>query len=219
MKALCIAKIKYCVFLLFATLLASGGSLKAQDAIPLTNPSFEGERKHSVVPKGWSNCGQEGETPPDIQPSGDFGVTRKPFHGQSYLGMVVRDNDTWECVSQRIGLPMLKDSCYQLRLHACQSPTYISISRATAQEVNFKQPCRLRLWGVREEGSTAYELLAETPLIDHRDWQLYTLSFTPKVNITRIYLEAYYESDDVPPYNGNVLVDGMEGLWGCGKEQ
>jgi len=114
---------------------------------------------------------------------------------------------------------MLKDSCYQLRLHACQSPTYISISRATAQEVNFKQPCRLRLWGVREEGSTAYELLAETPLIDHRDWQLYTLSFTPKVNITRIYLEAYYESDDVPPYNGNVLVDGMEGIWGCGKEQ
>lgn len=62
-----------------------------------------------------------------------------------------------------------------------------------------------------------YELLAETPLVDHQDWQRYTLSFRPTMDITYIYLEAYYSSDGVGAYNGNVLVDGMSGIVGCGE--
>ncbi|NBC06811.1 MAG: hypothetical protein GVY26_06410 [Bacteroidetes bacterium] len=208
---------RYATFLLFAFWLAAVGTSDAQPIIRLKNPSFEDEPQHSLPPRGWEDRGFHGESPPDTQPSGDFGVTQKPFHGQSYLGMVVRDNDTWECVAQEIGQPMLKDSCYQLVLHACQSPYYVSISRATAKEVNFNQPCRLRLWGARKKGGKGYELLAETPLVDHQDWQRYTLSFRPTMDITYIYLEAYYSSDGVGAYNGNVLVDGMSGIVGCGE--
>ncbi|HKK78343.1 MAG TPA: hypothetical protein VJ933_01890, partial [Phaeodactylibacter sp.] len=108
---------KYHNFLLFVFLLAVSATSSAQDTIRLQNPSFEDEPQHSLPPRGWEDRGFHGESPPDTHPSGDFGVTQKPYHGQSYLGMVVRDNDTWECVAQEIGQPMQKDSCYQLVLH------------------------------------------------------------------------------------------------------
>ena len=208
---------KHNIFLLFVFLLAASATSSAQDTIRLQNPSFEDEPQHSLPPRGWEDRGFHGESPPDTQPSGDFGVTQKPFHGQSYLGMVVRDNDTWECVAQEIDQPLQKDSCYQLGLRASQSPYYVSISRVTGKEVNFNQPCRLRLWGARKKGGKGYELLAETPPVDHPDWQRYTLSFTPTMDITYIYLEAYYSSDGVGAYNGNVLVDKVEGIWACGE--
>ena len=77
----------------------------AQQAIVLDNPSFEGKPGSSRVPEGWSSCGPAGETDPDIQP-GFFGCTLKAAEGSSFVGMVTRDNYTWESLSQKLPAPL-----------------------------------------------------------------------------------------------------------------
>ena len=42
------------------------------------------------------------ETPPDIHPGNYWSNTTPPSHGNTYLGMVVRDNETYEGIAQRL---------------------------------------------------------------------------------------------------------------------
>ena len=87
--------------------------LQAQEEpIKLTNPSFEDLPHHSKPPRGWIDCGFDGETPVDVQPNGTFSVTKPAAEGNTYIGMVVRDNDTWEAVSQRLSRPLQAGQCY-----------------------------------------------------------------------------------------------------------
>ena len=100
----------------------------------IQNGSFEGTPKCCEPPNGWIDCGFKGETPPDVQPALDdknqpfFSVTKTAFHGNTYLGMVVRENDTYERVSQRLIKPMLKGTCYSFSIMLCRSSTYLSAS-------------------------------------------------------------------------------------------
>jgi len=74
------------------------------DTINFYNPSFEGNPNEgglfsrSLLPKGWTDCGFRGETAPDVHPvsRGNFGVSQWPAHGDTYIGMVTRDNDHWK---------------------------------------------------------------------------------------------------------------------------
>ena len=93
-------------------------SLLAQKEAPivLNNPSFEDVPSLSHTPIGWYDCGQVRTSPPDVQP-GFWGVTTAPYNGSSYLGMVVRDNETWESVGQRLSRPMENNSCYELGMY------------------------------------------------------------------------------------------------------
>ena len=96
--------------LLFALLVPA--QIAAQSAkISLLNPSFEGRPGASSVPKGWISGGFENESPPDIQP-GQFDCALQPLHGNTYLGLVTRDNETWERIGQRLREPLRKDSLY-----------------------------------------------------------------------------------------------------------
>ena len=185
----------------------------SQDApIFLTNPSFEDLPIQGKQPRGWEDCGFPGETPPDVQPSGNpsysfFEVTKTAFDGNTYLGMVVRDNDTWEIVSQRLSAPIKGGECYEFSLHLCRSELYVSQSRVNFQNANYTTPAKLRIWG----GSSycnKKELLAETPgpIINTR-WLKYDFKFKPRETHTYIVLEAFYNTPVLFPYNGNVLVD------------
>lgn len=37
-----------------------------------------------------------------MQPSGSWNVTRVAQDGETYVGMVVRENNTWEAISQKL---------------------------------------------------------------------------------------------------------------------
>ncbi|MEL6925740.1 MAG: hypothetical protein AAFO94_16970, partial [Bacteroidota bacterium] len=74
----------------------------AGEAIEMYNPSFEDMPRASRQPRGWLNCGWSDESPPDVQPDTTFAVSQEPYHGKTYLGMVTRDNDTWESIGQRL---------------------------------------------------------------------------------------------------------------------
>ncbi len=178
----------------------------AIDTIALMNPSFEDMPRCCHAPRGWYDCGFPGETAPDIQPSGDFNVLKVPQEGDTYLGMVVRDNDTWEMVAQRLIQPLEGEKCYEFSLHLSRSELYVSMSKATEKEVNYTTPAKIRIWG----GSSycnKQELLDETPLIINTNWKQYNFRFEPRKTHTHIMIEVFYKTPTLFPYNGNVLLD------------
>lgn len=186
-----------------------GASIFAQDTIYLNNPSFEGERKASHPPKGWNNHGALMETPPDTQP-GAFEVTLEPFEGKSYIGMVVRENDTTEKVGQQLQKPLQAGKCYEFSIHVAKASNYISgghLDRTKVNDVNHDTPAKLRIWGGTFYGA-AEELLGETKeIVNTGRWLKRTFKFEPKGTFNYIILEAFYITPVLLPYNGNVLLD------------
>lgn len=185
---------------------------KEEKPIVLTNPSFEELPRAGTVngkgPLGWQDCGQKGESVPDIQP-GAFEVTKAPNHGNTYLGMVVRDNNTWESISQFLPGLLEVNKCYEMTLDLCKSMTYMSQSRATGQKVNYSVPVKLRFYG-GNNSCARQELLYETPLVTEDYWMEYYVSFSPKrTSYNYLIIEAYYQTPVVFPYNGNILVDNL----------
>ena len=190
------------VFLLFLIPVFSVG----QEVIYLMNPSFEDMPRHSRQPRGSYDCGYPGETPPDTQP-GQFDVTLLPHEGDSYIGMVVRQNETWERISQNVTSELLANQTYSFSIFLARSELYLSPSRAdTLLMKNHITPCILRIWG-GNGWCTRGELLAETDLIVNTEWEEYKMEFKPSKNYKTIILEAFYKTDADFLYNGNILMD------------
>lgn len=206
---------------LLCTLLAffSGSLLLAQETqvIYLENPSFEDIPGPGRIPRAWTDCGHSQESPPDIQPYGGFNVTRPAKNGRTYIGLVGRENNTWEAVAQRLTDPIAKGTCYKFSLQACKSPIYLSPTRKNqTRPTNFKDGMVIKIWG----GNSACdrgELLDEVKeSINHYDWRLYSFEFTPSnADYNYIIIEAYYKTPVLAPYNGNVLIDNASEIFSC----
>ena len=184
----------------------------AQNAIRLNNSSFEDFPRPGTPPRGWFDCGRinfPNETPPDVHPESPtsvFEVNKVAQDGDTYLGMVVRENDSWESVAQRLTSPMYPDQCYTFSIHLSKSATYKSPIRGSDVKINFTAPLKLRIWG-----GTGYcekrELLAESDLVRNTDWKKFDFKFEPKQKTTYIILEAFFKTPTLSPPNGNLLVD------------
>lgn len=196
----------------FAIVLAFPLGMAAQKDAPilLTNPSFEDLPKMGETPMGWYNCGKAGETPPDVQPGG-WTVAKPANHGQTYLGLVVRDNETWEGVGQRLSRPLESGQCYEFSLDLCRAELYLSVSRVTGEDVNYAVPARIRIWGGMGY-CDARELLAETSIITNTRWLTFNFRFNPKGNYNYLMIEAYYKTPILFPTNGNILVDNASAI-------
>ena len=177
----------------------------------LNNPSFEDSPRPGITPRGWFDCGRihfPNETPPDVHPEDDyiFGVHQVPMEGETYLGLVVRENDTWESIAQELTTPLDSGHCYSFSLFLSRSDIYKSTVRGSDQLMNFTNPIKLRLWG-----GTGYcekiELLAESDLIENSVWENFTFYLKPKTKVTYIVLEAFYKTPVLVPPNGNILLD------------
>jgi len=180
----------------------------SQDVIFLENPSFEDSPGYAHSPVGWVDCGFFGETPVDLHPvkGGIYGVTQKPFDGLTYLGMVVRDNSTYEGIGQKLSSPLLPGNCYQLEINLCRSETYNSFSRVTNGEANFSKPATFVVLGGKDICERSAFLAQSKPVADTR-WKKYRILFQPSDTVSFLILEAYYASVDAPHYNGNILAD------------
>jgi outer membrane protein OmpA-like peptidoglycan-associated protein len=189
------------------------------DEIFLNNPSFEdtphaGTRGGSSI-DGWYDCGRQyfpNETAPDIHPGLDaslpyFNVRNKPYDGKTFLGLVVRENNSWESVGQRLSRALKAKKCYSFSIYLCKSDTYQSpVERDPNEQVPFTQPIQLRIWGGNNYCSRQ-ELLASSSLVKNTNWVKYQFKFNPKQDFNYILLEAFYEMPILFPYNGNLLLD------------
>jgi outer membrane protein OmpA-like peptidoglycan-associated protein len=183
----------------------------SQASIALANPSFEGFPSGSMTPAGWINCKPEDQSPPDIQP-GAFRNFTAATHGKTYLGLVVRSNETYEEVSQALVNPMMDGACYDFSLSLLKADHYWSRGRnSDPEEVNYQTPAVLKIWG--GNGNCSHqELLWESPPVGHNSWKQYNIKLKPKRKYSHISLQADFRRPTLYAYNGNICVDGLSTL-------
>lgn len=193
--------------------------ISSQDEyVRLNNSSFE-DIPHKGSPndsgiRGWFDCGGlqfSNETPPDIHPINAWEVNTPPSEGKTYLGLVVRDNDSWESVSQRIRTPLEKDKCYEFSIDLARSEYYVSMSRITGKVENYTEPTVLRVWG--GTGICGHQvLLAQSTVVKNNTWQNFSFRFEPDRDVNHITIEAFYKVPVLFPYNGHLLVDNASDI-------
>ncbi len=197
---------QYFILPILLFLAFSSHQVMAQDqVIRLKNPSFEDPPRAGKPPTSWNDCGFPGETPPDIQP-GEFGASKAAYDGNTYMGLVVRDNDSWERVSQRLSKPIQADQCYSFSIFLARSNIYLSASQLTNNLVQYATPCVLRIWG-GDDRCSKNERLAESELVTSNDWEQFDFKFEPTQTHTYILFEVFYKTPTLFPYNGNILLD------------
>lgn len=174
----------------------------AAQHIEIANPSFDGEPSDATVPQGWMPC-KEGTTP-DILP-GYWGVYNEPSDGETFLGLITRQNNTWESIGQRLPAPLLKGNCYAWSLDLAHSDTYSG----------YNSPIKIRVW-ISKNKCGKDQLIYESPLIEHTDWKTYSIKFIPKEEYRYIQLEAFH-TEEVFSWEGNILIDHLRPILGCDR--
>jgi gliding motility-associated-like protein len=173
------------IFILF-----SGYSALCQSIF--SNPSFEGTPAIGQSPPFWSTdltgCG--GYSTPDIQP-GFWGNYLVPHQGNSYLGMVARNNGTSEGIFQRLPSSLFQGDCYSFTIHLAKAIDYEAHGN----------PAVLEIWS-GDDRCQVRELLWSSPSIQHTAWLPYKVNFTPSV--TREYIIFL-----VKGYASNILIDDI----------
>ncbi len=191
-------------FLLFLLgfLLAPLADTAAQ--VRLENTSFEGKPQDATTPVSWHPC--ELGTTPDILP-GPWGVYHEASEGETYMGLITREDGTYESVGQRLANTLEGRSCFTLRVDLAHSRSYSS----------YNAPTQLKIWGCQTRCSKS-QLLAESIVIDHDDWETYEFKFTTKMPINYIVLEANYVSVTEGEWEkGNILIDNISIIRPCSR--
>lgn len=192
-------------------------SLSSQDVIITNNGLEDTPRKGTIMTRsvdGWYDCGAKKfsrESPPDIHPNDFWKVNLKPAQGKSYIGLVVRENETYESISQGLEVSLKKDQCYKFSIFLARSNDYWSGTtdldgNRSAAEENYITPAVFRLWGGRVYCGQG-QLLAESDPVDNDNWKTYDFIIKPQTEITYITYEAFYKTPAYFPYNGHILID------------
>ena len=187
-------------FILSSILLIIHLSIDAQ--ITVINPGFEDTPSDATVPQGWSPCAWL--TTPDILP-GYWGVYTEPYEGDTYAGIITRENSTFESFGQRLSAPLKNEICYQMNIQLAHSKIY----------AGYGNPIRLRVT-ISDELCGESQVIYTSPYIDHEDWRTYTFTFTPNQKAQYIMLEAYYR-DEKFSHKGNILLDALSAIYPCLK--
>lgn len=180
-------------FLLCFVIIISNAALLGQ--FELKNSSFEDKPQDATCPSGWIPC-KLGSTP-DILP-GFWDVYTEASEGNTYIGLITREDGSWESIGQRLPQAIKKGECYRFS---------IDVARATTYE-NYNLPIRLRVWAGRTRCSKD-QLIKEITPVENTDWQTYDFQFYAQQKVNYIILEAYYMKGMLVPYKGNVLVDNI----------
>jgi hypothetical protein len=183
-------------FTILGILLSS--SLSGQ--IYLINASFEGSPADATVPAGWFPC--EKGTTPDILP-GPWGVFTEASEGQTFVGLITREDGSWESIGQRLSRPLEVKECYSFSVDLAHSKTY----------AGYDQPVKLRVWGGLRK-CDKNQLLYESKFIDHTEWETYKASFSAKLPVNYILIEAFYRATSFS-HRGNILIDNITPIQKC----
>ncbi len=186
------------VFLLL--LLGISPSTFAQHPGDIQNGGFETSFSTTFSMPSWGSWGN-GSTP-DIQP-GQWMVNLRPQEGNTYLGLINREDGTREGISQKLLMPLKAGRCY-----------YFSIALARyADYAGFSLPLSLQVKGKTTSGKVI--TLVRSPLVSNTKWRIYSLEFTPTSDIQEIILEGSPGPGILIHYRGNILVDAMSSISAC----
>ncbi len=191
------------VVLLFFSIILICPTSDLTGQIYFDNSSFEGNPEDATMPTGWHHC-LDGTTP-DLLP-GPWGVIKEAHEGDTYLGLISRENGTWESIEQRLSQPMKRGECYQFSLMLSYTKKY----------AGYNLPLKLRIWGSSSKCGRD-QLLAETRFVRHEDWRKYDFDFYPKADINYVIFEAHFADGVYISYKGNILLDDLSKIKKCDR--
>lgn len=174
------------------------GDIQAQ--MRLNNASFEDEPSDATTPMGWFECSDD--TTPDILP-GYWGVYTDPSEGDTYVGMITRENSTFETIGQRLTKPLLLDECYSFTVDLAHSKGYSG----------YGNPIKLRIY-LSDRKCGKEQLIMETPFIDHTEWKKYPIKFIAEGAYNYVRFDAFYKKGRFS-HKGNILVDNVSPIVIC----
>lgn len=186
---------------LFFLFLSISLSLNLSAQIIVDNGSFEDEPSDATMPSGWLSCNLG--TTPDILP-GFWQVYNEPSEGDSYIGLITRPDRSWESIGQRLRQPIESGACYEMNVDLAHSKTY----------TGYDNPLKFRIWGSRSRCDRT-QLLWESDLIEHEEWERYKFEFDAKGTYNYIILEAFFPDGKPSKYKGNVLIDNLSDIVKC----
>jgi len=176
------------------------------------NPSFEEVERNSL--KEWKNCNFKNYSRVKFHSEKnrmkeEQKTTQNANDGEKYLSMLVKEDGTWQSITQMLSKPLKRNRCYSFSIHLSTS----SELKNKEEIIPFKTPIILRVWGGVERCFQT-DLLAETTLVNHLEWKEYTFTFSPNDRIESIQLEAFYDTgiNKTPP-NGNILLDNLSPIF------
>ncbi len=171
--------------------------------LELVNASFEDEPADATLPSGWWKIDKE--TTPDILP-GFWGVYHEASEGNTYLGLITRPNRTWECIGQKLSTALAQGTCYTMGLDLAHSDTY----------AGYSNPTKIKIY-LSSKKKKKEQLIYESPLIEHEEWETYTFKFTPKKKMQYLLIEVYHEEVKSVGHEGNILIDAISPIYLCNK--
>ena len=192
-----------CFLCLFFLWISTIQVLAQSKPLVLANASFEGYPHDAVTPKKWKECGLDSS--PDILP-GPWGVYQKPSHGNTFLGLITRENNSWEALGQKMSRSFKKDKCYKFKVDLSSSPAYAGYSKPTC----------LRVWLSNSECKRTL-LVVTSPTIDHYEWKTYEFMFSTNEDYKYIIIECYYKQPSINYYRGNLLIDNITAFEMCDR--
>lgn len=179
-----------------------GLCLQLNAQVYITNPSLEDTPADATMPSGWFEASSG--TTPDILP-GYWGVYHEPEDGNSYVGLIIRPDDSYESISQRLETRLKKETCYMMSLHLSHSDNY----------TGYNDPVKLRVW-VSDKKNSRQQMIFESPVIDSEDWERFEFDFVTDKEMKFIILEAYNPNSD-RSVKGNILIDAISDPQFCNR--
>lgn len=191
-------KINYNFFLTLTLIVLRITSSEAQ--ISLTNPGFEDTPADATVPKTWLPC--EENTTPDILP-GFWGEYGEAFQGETFVGLITREDGSFESIGQKLSQALKKGECYQMSVYLAKGSTY----------AGFNKPLKIRIW-LGNESCAKDQIVFLSKEVNHTDWKKYLIEFTPKENYQYYRIEAFHQEGNFS-YKGNILIDNISAIYPC----
>jgi len=177
-------------------------SLSCGAQITVINASFEDEPADATTPQGWQAC--DDLTTPDILP-GYWGVYNDPSHGNTYVGIITRENGTFESFGQKLSAPLKKGMCYRSEIDLAHSKIY----------AGYNKPIRLRMY-IGTTKCDRSQLIFESEVVSSIMWKTFMIEIKAKQDAQYIILEAYH-SDGKFSHKGNILIDNLKPFFNCGN--
>jgi len=168
----------------------------------LQNPSFEDQPADATTPQGWIPCAPY--TTPDIFP-GYWGVYNESTEGETFVGLITREDGSFESISARLTADLEAGLCYNINIDLAHSKTYAGYNGAI----------KIKIY-IGDSKCSTEQLIYETEIIEHPEWRTYPIQFFAKQNARYIHIEAAYTKKRFS-HKGNILIDNISPIINCNK--
>ena len=202
------------------SLLAQSDNYTIVDSIVLKDRSFEVDSIHH---SSWIDLGFKKYTPPGIHTPKEVvhDVQLEAAHGNNFLELVSRHNETYEEIGQFLDVPLLEGKKYLFKLSICHFPAFKGLN-TLGKLSTFEKPITIRVKAFNiAKGEVTRDLIyvsypslfVDSKVIKNTEWEEIYFYLEPKHNYNFISIQSWFKVPAIMGYNGHVLIDDISNIF------